>query len=488
MHSSSINRFTQAYRDLCRTLSLPGANDPSIDQLQLVTNYLNDQEQWLFILDNADDLDVLFSKSNNLLKPLFEYLPRTSNGRVLITTRDRRVGERLTGRSTCLDILPNAAEAALLLQSKLPEATTDPVASASLLQGLDYLPLAITQATAFICESNISLAEYVRLMEEGDGSDTAALLSQDSGDIRRDSESYNSVFKTWKISFDKIREHYPRAAEIMSLMAVMDRQSIPEMLLKNDDERETDFKISIAPLRSFSLIQSEMSQTSFEVHRLVHLAVQQWLRHEKTWFAYQAKAFNIVSRVFDLRDWKTCETLYPHAQVLASQPFRNHGYKAQTDYASLLHSTAHYIRNRHGNHRLAHTYCTTALEIQEGVLGPRSPDAVVTRLTLAFLLSDLGDDAGSLELCRRVVAESKEVFGLEDLRTLHAKTFIADRLRDLQAFHEAETLYRQVSAGFKAVEGRNSWLWLNCQEGLALCLVSNWFSDMLCLTHWVNHL
>lgn len=445
MHSSSINRFTQAYRDLCRTLSLPGANDPSIDQLQLVTNYLNDQEQWLFILDNADDLDVLFSKSNNLLKPLFEYLPRTSNGRVLITTRDRRVGERLTGRSTCLDILPNAAEAALLLQSKLPEATTDPVASASLLQGLDYLPLAITQATAFICESNISLAEYVRLMEEGDGSDTAALLSQDSGDIRRDSES-------------------------------------------NDDERETDFKISIAPLRSFSLIQSEMSQTSFEVHRLVHLAVQQWLRHEKTWFAYQAKAFNIVSRVFDLRDWKTCETLYPHAQVLASQPFRNHGYKAQTDYASLLHSTAHYIRNRHGNHRLAYTYCTTALEVQEGVLGPRSPDAVVTRMTLAFLLSDLGDDAGSLELCRRVVAESKEVFGLEDLRTLHAKTFIADRLRDLQAFHEAETLYRQVSAGFKAVEGRNSWLWLNCQEGLALCLVSNWFSDMLCLTHWVNHL
>lgn len=228
----------------------------------------------------------------------------------------------------------------------------------------------------------------------------------------------------------------------MSLMAVVDRQSIPAMLLKNEDEREIDFRVAIAPLRSFSLIQSKMSQTSFEVHRLVHLAVQRWLRHEKTWLAYQAKAFSIVTRVFDPRDWKTCETLYPHAQVLASQPFRNRGCKAQTDYASLLQQMAGYISTRHGNYRLTHTYYTTALEILEGTLSPRSPKAIVARLLLTSSLSDKGDDADALELGRGVVAESEEVFGPEDSRTFGAKMFVANLLLNLHAFQEAETLYR----------------------------------------------
>lgn len=134
VHCSSIDRFAQAYRELCMAFSLPGANDPGADQLQIALNYINKQKQWLFILDNADDLEVLFSKPQTLAKPLFEYLPRTSNGHMLTTTRDERVGKRIADRSACLNVVPNAPEAALLRESKLPEAVTDPPASTSLLK------------------------------------------------------------------------------------------------------------------------------------------------------------------------------------------------------------------------------------------------------------------------------------------------------------------------------------------------------------------
>jgi hypothetical protein len=61
----------------------------------------------------------------------------------------------------------------------------DEVESEELLEALGYLPLAITQAAAFINENAIMVAEYLEAFHSDD-SELQELLSQDLGDSRRD--------------------------------------------------------------------------------------------------------------------------------------------------------------------------------------------------------------------------------------------------------------------------------------------------------------
>jgi hypothetical protein len=68
---------------------------------------------------------------------------------------------------------------------------------------LKDFPLAITQAAAFISENGLTLEEYLEAFQEDD-SELVALLSEDTGDVRRDFQNGNSVMRTWKLSFDQV--------------------------------------------------------------------------------------------------------------------------------------------------------------------------------------------------------------------------------------------------------------------------------------------
>ena len=105
------------------------------------------------------------------------HIPRSSSGSILFTTRDRRVGERLTNRQQPIIVRPFAnREAQHLMRCKLPEPEVwDEADAVELLEALDYLPLAITQATSFISENRIALTEYLGLLRAGN-SDTKDIL------------------------------------------------------------------------------------------------------------------------------------------------------------------------------------------------------------------------------------------------------------------------------------------------------------------------
>ena len=69
-----------------------------------------DNGQWLTVLDNADDLDTFFAKPTSTgadserTMPLIDYLPQSSRGLMLITTRDTRMSRRLAGRDTSIAV------------------------------------------------------------------------------------------------------------------------------------------------------------------------------------------------------------------------------------------------------------------------------------------------------------------------------------------------------------------------------------------------
>ena len=321
-------RFYQGYKKIARDLSLPSWDDPDTDTLELVLDWFGKTDQpFLLVVDNADNMADYWprklsasSGSDSQTSNLSTYLPETDgNGFLLITSRDNRIGARLMrkGKPIGLESMTlNEAKCLFLSKADDYKGQCGDTDLDKLLRELDYLPLAITQAAAFISENCICVPEYLSALESNDAHE---YLDEELNDSRRDKESTNSVLRTWKLSFDQISDQKPRAAELLSLMAMFDRQSIPKMLL-----RVPEMITSLGTLQSFNLISSRTDTNSFQMHRLVQRFVQFSLEKSETTEKWQEAAVTAVSEVYPthigVSDWSICENLTPHVQsVLAYQ-------------------------------------------------------------------------------------------------------------------------------------------------------------------------
>jgi hypothetical protein len=189
---------------------------------------------------------------------------------MVITTRDKIIGHRLINREEVVMVPPLAPlDAERLLRSRIPSWDNANIGSIpDLVEILGFIPLAVTQAAAFIQENGITVKAYFERLKESDF-DLQDYLEEDLPDPRRYPDSENSVIRTWKLSFDQIAKQRPRAAELLSIMVLLDRRAIPKTLLKQGRERNIEFDKAIGTLQAYSLIKTEKGGTSFEVHRLV---------------------------------------------------------------------------------------------------------------------------------------------------------------------------------------------------------------------------
>jgi hypothetical protein len=259
------------------------------------------------VLDNADDIDMLFETQR-----FVDSLLRSSNGTIIITTSNKGVEQKLIDREVTMVEPFSPEDAEQLFRSKLTrEDNSDTTTVQILLNEVGFIPLAITQAAAFISENTITVAEYTKKLVK-DGSHMREYL----GGPRRDPESENSVVRTWKLSFDHIAKERPRAADLLSLMAILDRQAIPKTLLHKDSEDSIGLIEALGTLKAFSLITVEKGGSTFEIHRLVQLSTQKWLA---LWPHKRIKALELIAENFPRGRYETCEVrdnLFPH--VLAA--------------------------------------------------------------------------------------------------------------------------------------------------------------------------
>ena len=172
------NRFESSYIKIARTLGLPGWNDESVDVLELVARWLHDKSngEWLLILDNADD-EALFSSQipridrHQLTKSLKVNVPDVSHGSVLVTSRSHTAAFHLVNGGNQIIPVPtmSVSESMRLLRQKLPrDDSADEVVTESALV-LDCLPLALTQAAAYISigAMSIDISGYLDLFKKG---------------------------------------------------------------------------------------------------------------------------------------------------------------------------------------------------------------------------------------------------------------------------------------------------------------------------------
>jgi hypothetical protein len=185
--------FEQDFTAMARILPIQSGGEDD-DPKESVRRYLSSEAAgpWLLVVDNADDRDILFG-SADMPGGISEYLPESDDGLTLFTTRSREVAVSVA-RSDVIELhamdLPEATD---YLEKLLFRGSNS--RAAELLKELSYLPLAITQAAAYLNTTQVSIPEYLRLLRKAD-QEAASLMSREFYDGTRYKGSQNAIATT----------------------------------------------------------------------------------------------------------------------------------------------------------------------------------------------------------------------------------------------------------------------------------------------------
>lgn len=461
MHASTLQRTEKDYLDIAKKVGVAGwdSSDPKVDKLRLVRDWFEKTASghWILILDNADDVDLLFGSSR-----LADYFPRSSNGAILLTTRNKQVASKFATQHILHVQAFEDTESVHLLKAKTGDQSTEDD-YVRLATALDHVPLALVQAAAFIREQEISISKYLGHYNKSDNV-KIQLLSEEFEDEMRDKDTRNPVAATFAISFEQIRKFDSRAADVLSMMSMLDAQAIPRSLLPLDDDiRSTK---ALGMLQAFSLVTKashhEQEDQLFDIHRLVRLAMRNWLRNNLELKLWVRKSITSISKrfprgTFDTRD--TCRTHLPHALVVLSseqilhdhsvgeitQPSHDALTEAKLSLAVLQYNlSCHYYDI--GDDNSAEPMVKASLASRETVLGEGHPDAMESMRFWAWVLYRQGKEDEAEKINRQVLRLCTSTLGTEHLDTIDIMLNLTWILKSQNKLDEAEQLARQTLA------------------------------------------
>ncbi|KAJ6024612.1 hypothetical protein N7540_005409 [Penicillium herquei] len=279
VHSSNAARFEQGYDRIANQAKMPGRQSSGMDLLKSVLNWFQDtRRKWILVLDNVDDNEFLYEPryfekdEGGTRMSLFDFLPRSINGSIIMTTRSRKIAHKFVEDRDLIQIDPmSQANAQALLEAKLGDQvkadSNDDVAK--LAELLEFMPLAIVQAAAYIKQQAplCSVKQYIEEFEKSDNQ-RFKLLEYEAGHPRRHWEASNSVLIAWQLSFDQIRATNPSAADLLSLMSFFDRHAIPGSLLHITTEAQVQVPEIVAPSTNEAKIERPHFSERFSIHRL----------------------------------------------------------------------------------------------------------------------------------------------------------------------------------------------------------------------------
>jgi hypothetical protein len=450
VRASDTASFDNAYREIGQQLKIPGLEDDKADVKRLVKTRLSQESigKWLMIVDNADDFEIFYHNNNKDRKAgaLSEYLPFSPLGTILFTTRDREAATRYAGPNMIdIDEMDDEESRELLLRSlQNKQLIEDKDNTTKLLKSLINLPLAIMQAAAYLNAKTSTIAQYLKIYKES-SDNIIKLLSKDFEDIRRYSDMKNPVATTWLISFQQIQDRDPLAADYMAFISCIKEQDIPLDLLPPASEfKKTD---ALGILKAFGFIKERISG-AYDMHRLVHTAMQNWLKLEDEWTSWNQRTLKQITNIFP---WPQYENraiwmIYlSHAQhIIATFDM---GLNRTKETKELLWRLLHNIGQCSlikGKYAEAEAINRQTLQLKEIVLGKEHPETLGSMNNLASSFRQQGKYTEAEAMDRQTPQLRETILGKEHPETLGSMNNLASSLRQQGKYTEAETMDRQT--------------------------------------------
>ncbi|KZZ87794.1 Tetratricopeptide-like helical [Moelleriella libera RCEF 2490] len=352
----------------------------------------------------------------------------------------------------------------LLLTGLCESQTSNPDDAQRLLDLLAYLPLAIKQASAYMAKEQVSISTYLEDFEAGQDN-ILELLNEDFSDPHRYIGVQNPVAKTWLISFQHIAKRSPLAAEYLKFMSFLAAKDIPEFLLP--PARTMEIRKAVGTLKGYAFITQLAGQESFDMHRLVRLATQMWLKKNGQLEKYAKSATQRLDEKFpypiiDNKDmWTKC---LPHVQ--AALEFRVPNTIPESKLSFKVALCLMFL----GHCRGAENQARIAVESCERLLGKESPDTILSLHVLEKTLSSQGKFQETERIQRHSVKIRERVEGPGSPNTILSTIFLAETLRHQWKHRAAEELERRTVEVSDRFMGPRHPITLLSMRGLATAL------------------
>jgi tetratricopeptide (TPR) repeat protein len=446
IHAENQESLIASYSEVAALLKLPERTEP--DQavlIQAIKTWLHTQQDWLLIFDNADE--------PALLRP---FLPTRLTGHLLLTTRAADISSLELGFAQPLQVQRFSPEDGVLflLRRLRGDASHEPTTlsewplARQVSLELDGLPLALTQASAYMLATQIDLAAYLHLYQQHHLRLFQHHPHQDP--------TQKTVLTTWSLSFERIEAQSRTAADLLRLCAFLASDAIPEVILTTGAAQQgrslallanpLEFNAAIDLLSRYSLLQRDPATTTLSLHRLVQAVlrsrlsaaqIRTWQRH--TLYAIYAARPNPQ----DATQWPFCEQWLPHALHRLSTPDPRH---ADLVTSSLLSSEAGLYLNLRGRYPEAEPLLLRALAIYEQHLGPEHPDTATSLNSLATLYRNQGRYPEAEPLYLRALAICEQHLGPEHPDTALNFNYLALLYQNQGRYSEAEPLLLRALA------------------------------------------
>jgi tetratricopeptide (TPR) repeat protein/DNA-binding XRE family transcriptional regulator len=444
VQAETQEQLVSGFVSIAHMLNLPEKKQKDSQRvIDAVKRWMQENPYWLLILDNVEDIPLVQAM-----------LPTARRGHILLTTRTQATGNLLTNIE--LDDMPLEEGALLLLRRSgiiEPDAALDNAtdnnreAAEQISHVLGGLPLALEQAGGYIAEMGCSLSGYLDLYRLR----RAKLLEWKS-----ESSSYPaSVATTWSLSFEKVEQLSPAAADLLRLCAFLSPDAIPEgVLIASSDEPGTSLQQmrdifilneAIGVLRRFSFVRRDPDARTLSIHRLVQAVLMDKM-DEETQRQWAERTVSAVLEAFVSANYTSLVQygLYvPHAQTCAG--YIQHWHLASEEAADLLFVTGSYLRER-AWYTFAEPFCEQALEVSEQVFGQEDIRTLNCLTNLAILRQEQERYTEAEQLFQEDLARCHKIPEIEPHNMASALNNLAQLYRHKGQYLEAEHYYLQALA------------------------------------------
>jgi tetratricopeptide (TPR) repeat protein/transposase-like protein len=360
------------------------------------------QQPWLLIFDNVDDLSLVQ-----------EYFPTTGNGSIILTTRANAVGSRASSLEVETLGFVEGTQFLLRRAGRLASASEEEINEAgNLVVALDQFPLALDQAGAYIEETGCRFSDYVQLYQER----RQVLLARRGAQAT----SYpDSVATTWSLSFQRVEQANPAAAELLRLCAFLAPDHIPEELFKAGaaqwppvlQQASVDllaFNQMVEELLRFSLVKRLAEHNLLSLHRLVQVVQQDALppEEQRQWAERVVRAVHTLFPADPKADptcWPQCLRYLEQAQACD---------RLIAEYRLLLPEAAE-VLDRAGTYLSEHASYTLAESLFQRALSIREVQSTFPLNRLADLALRQGKYEQAESLYQRTLAIREQYLGPE---------------------------------------------------------------------------
>jgi tetratricopeptide (TPR) repeat protein len=358
-------------------------------------------------------------------------------------------------------------------------AVTDRAEGERLLALLDGLPLAIAQAAAFLQESGIALQTYIRFYEHQwkelmNPQDREGAPLQDYPD--------RSVWTTWSISYNAIREKHVPTANLILLWALLDNKNmwyglfaaacsasttvttILSEWIGDLAISEVEFAKAMQLLRNYSLIEDVEGLGSYATHPVVH----RWAcyfqgkdsRAQLAQLATMVVGWAVPQRQL-LEDFILQSQLLPHAQacsrwlLLDETRQRSERYEKVSTEINIAKERVVLLDAilRLGNLYAEQGKLTEAEAMYQRALKGREvyvtehPSTLDTVNNLGLLYRNQGKLTEAEAMYRRALQGKEDVLGIEHPSTLDTVNNLGILYHKQGKLTEAEAMYQRVLKG-----------------------------------------